>query len=109
MRYALGVEYDGTRYSGWQRLSSHGEAGLPTVQATLEDALGFVADAPAAPGVPLEAKGQANPSGRDGLELARAYLDLGDHQAARTLLREVLLGRDPGAREEAARMLRELG
>ena len=68
-----------------------------------------VADAPAAPGVPLEAKGQANPSGRDGLELARAYLDLGDHQAARTLLREVLLGRDPGAREEAARMLRELG
>lgn len=67
------------------------------------------AGAMAAPGVPLEANGQANPAGRDGLELARAYLDLGDHQAARTLLREVLLGRDPGAREEAARMLRELG
>lgn len=48
MRYALGVEYDGTRYSGWQRLSRHGEAGLPTVQATLEDALAFVADAPVA-------------------------------------------------------------
>ena len=72
-------------------------------------AVPVVADAPAAPGVPLEAKGQASPAGRDGLELARAYLDLGDHQAARTLLREVLLGRDPGAREEAARMLRELG
>ncbi|HET8819131.1 MAG TPA: FimV/HubP family polar landmark protein [Xanthomonadaceae bacterium] len=72
-------------------------------------AVPVVADAPAGPGVPLEAKGQASPAGRDGLELARAYLDLGDHQAARTLLREVLLGRDPGAREEAARMLRELG
>lgn len=48
MRYALGVEYDGTRYSGWQRLSSHGEPGPPTVQATLEDALGFVANAPVA-------------------------------------------------------------
>ena len=72
-------------------------------------AVPVVADAPAAPGVPLEAKGQASPSGRDGLELARAYLDLGEHQAARTLLREVLLGRDPGAREEAARMLREIG
>ncbi len=68
-----------------------------------------VADPPAAPDVPLDARGQAHPAGRDGLELARAYLDLGDHQAARTLLREVLLGRDPGAREEAARMLREIG
>lgn len=42
------------------------------------------------------------------LELARAYLDLGDDDAARVLLREVLNGRDPGARDEAARMLREL-
>ena len=43
MRYALGVEYDGTRYSGWQRLSSHGEPGPPTVQATLEDAVSSMA------------------------------------------------------------------
>ncbi|MEO6263597.1 MAG: FimV/HubP family polar landmark protein [Luteimonas sp.] len=42
------------------------------------------------------------------LELARAYLDLGDDDAARTLLREVLDGRDPAARETAARMLRDL-
>jgi pilus assembly protein FimV len=42
------------------------------------------------------------------LELARAYLDLGDDDAARELLREVLDGRDPAARETAARMLREL-
>lgn len=39
LRIALGIEYDGTDFLGWQRLS-HG----PTVQATLEAALSFVAD-----------------------------------------------------------------
>lgn len=43
------------------------------------------------------------------VELARAYLDLGDEPAARALLQEALDGRDPVAREIAARMLRELG
>ncbi|MGY0503918.1 tRNA pseudouridine(38-40) synthase TruA [Luteimonas sp. e5] len=43
-RYALGVEYDGSRYLGWQRL---GHAG-PTLQQTLEEALAQVADAPVA-------------------------------------------------------------
>ena len=42
------------------------------------------------------------------LDLAQAYLDVGDEEAARTLLREVLAGRDPAAREAAARLLREL-
>lgn len=42
-RYALGVEYDGTEYLGWQ--TQHQE---PTVQATLERALSFVAAAPIA-------------------------------------------------------------
>ena len=41
MRIALGIEYDGTDFSGWQRLS-HGRS----VQATLEQALTFVADEP---------------------------------------------------------------
>lgn len=41
MRLALGIEYDGTDFSGWQRLS-HGE----TVQAALERALSFVAAQP---------------------------------------------------------------
>ena len=41
MRLALGIEYDGTDFSGWQRLT-HGE----TVQAALERALSFVAAHP---------------------------------------------------------------
>lgn len=53
-RYALGVEYDGSGFSGWQRLNKPGDtpAGArpprsePTVQAALEDALSFVAGRP---------------------------------------------------------------
>lgn len=41
MRYALGIEYDGTDFSGWQRLGHR-----PSVQAALEQALSFVAAAP---------------------------------------------------------------
>ena len=42
-RIAVGVEYDGTRYAGWQR-----QAGVPTIQAVVERALGAVADHPVA-------------------------------------------------------------
>ena len=49
MRYALGVEYDGGPFAGWQRLTKAGQAsGKPTVQAALEHALSGVADAPVA-------------------------------------------------------------
>ncbi|HEX7339699.1 MAG TPA: tRNA pseudouridine(38-40) synthase TruA [Rhodanobacteraceae bacterium] len=41
MRLALGIEYDGTDFMGWQRLS-HG----PSVQAAVEQALSFVAATP---------------------------------------------------------------
>jgi tRNA pseudouridine38-40 synthase len=41
MRIALGVEYDGTDFLGWQRLSH-----AKTVQGSLEQALSFVAHAP---------------------------------------------------------------
>ena len=40
-RIAIGIEYDGTSYSGWQ-VQSH----APSVQAELERALGSVADHP---------------------------------------------------------------
>ena len=39
MRYALGIEYDGSRYHGWQRQKS-----VISVQETLEKALSKVAD-----------------------------------------------------------------
>lgn len=43
MRYALGIEYDGTGFFGWQRLT-HGS----NIQAEVEAALSFVADHPIA-------------------------------------------------------------
>ena len=50
MRHALGVEYDGGAFSGWQRLTQPGadDGGEPTLQAALERALSFVASAPVA-------------------------------------------------------------
>ena len=48
------------------------------------------------------------PAGHERLELARAYLDLGDTDTARSLLQEVADGGDAAARGEAARLLRDL-
>lgn len=48
MRLALGVEYDGSGFLGWQRLSQPGVEGNDTVQQALETALSFVADGPVA-------------------------------------------------------------
>jgi pilus assembly protein FimV len=44
----------------------------------------------------------------DPLAAARSCLDRGDDEAARVLLRQILNGRDPAARETAARLLRDL-
>ena len=41
MKYALGVEYSGTAYCGWQR-----QPHCDSVQQNLESALGFVANCP---------------------------------------------------------------
>jgi pilus assembly protein FimV len=49
------------------------------------------------------------PAGRDRIELARAYVELGDRATARTLLQEVVDGGDSKAREEARRALQLLG
>ena len=48
-RYAMGIEYDGSEFSGWQRLSKHGESdpeGYITLQSVIEEALSFVAGTP---------------------------------------------------------------
>ncbi|MEG1681706.1 MAG: FimV/HubP family polar landmark protein, partial [Stenotrophomonas sp.] len=45
------------------------------------------------------------PAGRERLELAIAYLDLGDAETARTLLNEVAASADPQARGEALELL----
>jgi pilus assembly protein FimV len=48
------------------------------------------------------------PPGQERIELARAYIDLGDVDTARSLLQEVSAGGDANARDEAARLLRDL-
>ncbi len=48
------------------------------------------------------------PAGRERLELAIAYLDLGDAETARTLLNEVAAGEDVQARAEAMELLGRL-
>ncbi|MBD9479980.1 FimV/HubP family polar landmark protein [Pseudoxanthomonas sp. PXM02] len=58
----------------------------------------------AAPAAPSPA-----PAGRDRLELAVAYLDLGDVATARDLLNEVAAGNDATARDEALQLLRDIG
>jgi pilus assembly protein FimV len=50
----------------------------------------------------------ATQAAHERLELARAYLDLGDLAGARQLLGEVVINGDHTARQQAARMLREL-
>ena len=58
-------------------------------------------DAQRVPGVPT--------AGRDRLELAIAYLDLGDAETARTLLQEVAVGADPHSQAQARELLARLG
>ena len=60
----------------------------------------------------VEGGGPPNPSqpGQVRLDLAKAYLDMGDRDTARTLLDEIVARGDTEAvRSEAARMLQELG
>jgi len=47
-RYAIGVEYDGGGFRGWQRLTQPGMPDENTIQGALETALSSVADAPVA-------------------------------------------------------------
>ncbi len=76
------------------------EPGLAAHEGTADDADPVADNAPVAPiGSP----------GRDRLELAIAYLDLGDAETARTLLQEVAVGADPHSQAEARELLARLG
>ncbi len=71
------------------------------------------ATAPAWHVASADTKGRVEPSmatqpGQERLELARAYLDLGDRESARQLLAEVVINGDLAARQRASRMLQEL-
>jgi pilus assembly protein FimV len=50
----------------------------------------------------------ATQPGQERLELARAYIDLGDRDSARQLLSEVVINGDLAARQAASRMLQDL-
>ncbi|RDY69467.1 type IV pilus assembly protein FimV [Lysobacter soli] len=83
------------------------------------------AAAPAAPAAPIAPawhiaangngrRGHVEPTlatqpGQERLELARAYIDLGDRESARQLLSEVVINGDLAARQAASRMLQDLG
>lgn len=66
-----------------------------------------VSAAPVAAAVDSVEPSDSEAPGRERLELARAYLDLGDRESARQLLDEVVIHGDLDARQEAARMLRD--
>ncbi|WP_434031461.1 type IV pilus assembly protein FimV [[Pseudomonas] boreopolis] len=82
------------------------EAPQPLEERPLPAAWGPTWHAPEAPSIaPLNPA----PAGRDRLELAVAYLDLGDKETARSLLLEVAASGDPDARAEASALLSRIG
>lgn len=87
--------------------ASHAPAPAPAPEA--EAAAADVAPtAPVAEAAAAVAEAPAAPAGAERIELARAYLDLGDVDTARSLLREVVDGDSASARDEALRLLRGL-
>lgn len=62
----------------------------------------------ATPAIVATSTADAALPGQQRLDLARAYLDLGDHVSARQLLREVAASGEPDDRRQATRMLGEL-
>ncbi|WP_231120431.1 FimV/HubP family polar landmark protein [Cognatilysobacter tabacisoli] len=88
----------------WDRRERAQLHGGRTAEAVQDDANAVVVPAwhaGAAASAPVAGGGEQ-------LELARAYLDLGDRDGARQLLSEVLLHGDLEARQRASRMLRDL-
>jgi pilus assembly protein FimV len=65
--------------------------------------------APSDAGADIDSGHGAPTAGRDRLELAIAYLDLGDAETARTLLQEVIVAADPHSQAQARELLARLG
>ena len=87
------------------------DAGDDTIDADVEPVMAAHDDTtdgadPVADNAPIAPIGSP---GRDRLELAIAYLDLGDAETARTLLQEVAVGADPHSQAEARELLARLG
>ena len=76
MRIAIGLEYDGTAYNGWQRQMCIRDRTMTEVGTKLD--------------------------------LARAYVDMGDPAGARSILEEVLDEGDEGQRQQAQQLLDSL-
>ena len=79
----------------------------PVVAKTTTSAPTWMAGSAAADADAIAPLNQA-PAGSERIELARAYVELGDKNTARTLLQEVIDSGDADARDAAARMLQTL-
>jgi len=90
-----------TRASTWNAPPAAATGASPTWHAAGEAPAGGETGVEVAPLNPA-------PAGQERVELARAYLDLGDTETARSLLQEVVDFGDPDARGEALQLLREL-
>ncbi len=87
--------------STWTEPPAAATGASPTWHAGGEDSAAASAGAEVAPLNPA-------PAGQERIELARAYLDLGDTDTARSLLQEVADFGDADARDQARQLLREL-
>lgn len=99
------------RHSGRDEPAAPAPVAVTPVAAPVAAATQAPAVEPAALAKPAPEARPAAPAAAAGLErieLARAYLDLGDEGSARQLLGEVLINGDHAARQQAARLLREL-
>lgn len=83
----------------WHAAPAAATGGSPTWHAAGEEP-GSASAGPAPTGLAS--------AGQERIELARAYIDLGDAETARGLLQEVAVTGDAVARGEAERLLREL-
>jgi pilus assembly protein FimV len=79
-------------------------APAPVAPIPVTDAAAPQADAPEPGTHDVSAEAPVN----ERLELAQAYLDLGDYDSARQLLGEIVVGGDHASRQRARRMLREI-